>query len=207
MSRLARLNAHFGGRVLTSLVLMILSFQPYWYLNNHLLPRYDLSLPIDRALPFWPWTMVIYQSFFLMLLVAAWVCPAREYLRILAGVLLANLMCYAGFVLWTSHYPRPSCTTIESAFWREIFCAIFAKDAPGNTFPSIHVSVTLLVTLRMLRRAWPWFWLLWGALICLSTLTVKQHFVVDLLGGMVVALVLHTALFKEAPWRSKFQER
>lgn len=192
---LIRLNSHWLGRIATTLVTIALTFQAYWYLNNHLSPRVDLSTPLDRAIPFLPSTLLIYQSFFVMLLWAAWVCQAREFLRLMAAVLVANLVAYLGFIAFTAHYPRPDCSGIEPLWLRSAFVSMFAQDAPGNTFPSIHVAVTVLVALRLRSRRLGWAWLVWGGLVVLSTLTVKQHFVADALGGIVVALGTHALFF------------
>jgi membrane-associated phospholipid phosphatase len=194
---LARFNAHFLGRIATTLALIGLTFQAYWYLNNHLPPRFDFMTPVDRLVPFLPWTLLVYQSFFCMLVWAAWICDAREFLRLLAAVLLANLAAYAGFILLTSHYPRPDLRTIEPEFLREAFASMFAQDAPGNTFPSIHVAVTTLLALRLRQRRLGGLWLAWAGLVVLSTLTVKQHYLVDVIGGLALALGLHAWLFRQ----------
>jgi membrane-associated phospholipid phosphatase len=49
------------------------------------------------------------------------------------------------------------------------------------------VAVTWLLTLRMRRRRWGGLWLVWGGLVALSTLTVKQHFIADVVGGIALA--------------------
>jgi membrane-associated phospholipid phosphatase len=193
---LSKLNGHVVGRLLTTVVVISATFQIYWYLNNNLAPRFDLMTPLDRALPFWPWTLLVYQSFFVMLLWAAWVCGAEEFLKLSAAVLLSNLVAYVGFIAFTAHYPRPDVAAIEPAWLRDMFVAMFAQDAPGNTFPSIHVAVTALVGLRLRMRRHGWVWLLWGALVIVSTLTVKQHFIADVLGGIAVALGVDALVFR-----------
>ncbi len=177
-------------------MLLGLTFQSYWFLNDNLPPRVDLWLAVDGMIPFWPASMIVYQSFFIGLIAAAVVCGPEEFLTLLAAVLLANLVCYAGFVAFTAHYPRPDPALIESPFWSDFYADLFEQDAPGNTFPSIHVAVTLLVAMRMRLRWGGALWLVWGALVCVSTLTVKQHFVVDVLGGIVVALGVHALMFR-----------
>jgi membrane-associated phospholipid phosphatase len=196
---LARLNEHFLGRIATTFVLIGLTFQVYWYLNNHLAPRFDLMTPLDRLVPFVPWTLLVYQSFFVMLLWAAWICSASEFLRLLVAVLLANIAAYAGFILFPSHYPRPDWRTIQPELIRDAFASMYSQDAPGNTFPSIHVAVTTLVTLRLRQRPFGKLWLAWGALVVLSTLTVKQHYLVDVIGGVALAIGLHAWLFRRVP--------
>ncbi|MBM7114512.1 phosphatase PAP2 family protein [Archangium primigenium] len=196
MASLLRLNAHFGGRLLTTGVAIAGTFQPYFWLNDHLPPRFDFLTPLDTAIPFLPWTYALYSSFFALLLGAAWLLDGHEYLRMLGAVLLANAVCYLGFFLFTAHYPRPPLDSIPPGFWREQFRQMRASDNAGNTFPSIHVATTLLGALRLRHQRGGALWVLWAVLICLSTLTVKQHYVVDVLGGIGVAWGVHALLFR-----------
>jgi membrane-associated phospholipid phosphatase len=199
---LYRLNEHFAGRLLTTVVAIVTTFQSYFWINDTFPSRFDLLTPLDEAIPFLPWTYAVYTSFFALLLGAAWLLEAREYLRMLAAVLLANGVCYLGFMLFTAHYPRPPLESIPPGFWREQFRLMYGSDQAGNTFPSIHVATTMLGALRLRHRRGGALWMLWALLISLSTLTVKQHFIVDVLGGFAVAWAIHAVMFRrtsEAP--------
>ena len=198
MRWLQRLNAHFAGRLLTTGVFIALTFQSYFWINDHLPPRFDFLTPLDAAIPFLPWTYAVYTSFFALIIGAAWLLDGREYLRMLGAVLLANAVCYLGFILFTAHYPRPSLESIAPGFWREQFRRMYASDNAGNTFPSIHVAITMLAALRLWHRRGGAWWMLWASLISLSTLTVKQHYLVDVLGGFAVAWGVHALLFRTA---------
>lgn len=195
---LTRLNGHFLGRLLTTLVTIAVTFQPYFWINNHLPSRFDFLTPLDTAIPFLPWTYAIYSSFFALLLGAAWLLDAEEYLRMLWAVLLANAVCYLGFILFTAHYPRPSLDSIPPGLWHEQFQRMYASDHAGNTFPSIHVATTMLGALRLWHHRGGVLWMLWACLISLSTLTVKQHFIVDVVGGFLVAWGIHAVLFRRS---------
>ncbi|ATB27585.1 hypothetical protein MEBOL_001029 [Melittangium boletus DSM 14713] len=196
MAWLYRLNGHFAGRLLTTGVAIAATFQPYFWINDTLPPRFDFLTSLDTAIPFLPWTYALYSSFFALLLGAAWLLDGHEYLRMLGAVLLANAVCYLGFILFTAHYPRPPLDSIPPGFWREQFRRMHASDNAGNTFPSIHVATTMLGALRLRHHRGGALWMLWAVLISLSTLTVKQHFLVDVLGGLAVAWGVHAVWFR-----------
>jgi len=191
------LTQHRIGRLVSALAIIVVGLRCYGWLNRYLPPRFDFTTPLDTAIPFLPWTYHLYWSFFLLLLVAAWQLQPGEYARGLRAVLWIFALCFTGFILFTAHYPRPDVESIASPFWREEFRWMWHEDKPGNTFPSLHVAVTVLGTLRLWRRGRSGLWLVWATLICLSTLTVKQHFVVDVLGGAVVGLAVHAWVFRE----------
>jgi hypothetical protein len=181
------INEHTLGRVVSAVVIFGLTMVAYGWLNRNLSPRFDLLTPLDVLIPLWPWTISIYFSHYAMLIWAAAQAKASEYVRLLFAVLTVNFTCYIGFIALTAHYPRPAPEAIESTFWRAWFAWAFTQDGPGNTFPSLHVAVTWYLVLWRWDRADRWLWALWGVAILISTLTVKQHFVWDVLGGMAVA--------------------
>lgn len=197
MRWLSWLTQHPIGRLVSAVAIIFASIRCYGWLNRLLPPRFDFTTPLDTAIPFLPWTYHLYWSFFLLLLVAAWQLRPDEYARSLRAVLWVVLVCFSGFVLFTAHYPRPDVDTIVSPFWREEFRWMWGHDKPGNTFPSLHVAITVLGTRILWRRRRSLLWILWATIICLSTLTVKQHFIVDVLGGAMVGLAVHTRVFRE----------
>ncbi len=58
-------------------------------------------------------------------------------------------------------------------------------DKSSNCFPSMHVSVATLTAMHMMHNAPAWgYWpILFPALIAISALYTKQHFIVDLPAG------------------------
>jgi membrane-associated phospholipid phosphatase len=189
-----RFNRGFWGRLVTTGGVLGATLQSYFWLNHTLPPRFDLLTPLDTAIPFLPWTYAVYTSYFALMVGAAWRLGVEEFSRLLGALLLANLVCYLGFILFTAHYPRPALESIPSP-WHAGFQWMYASDGAGNTFPSLHVAVSLLGALRLRHHRGGALWLLWAGLISLSTLTVKQHFVVDVLGGAAVAWGAHAVFF------------
>jgi membrane-associated phospholipid phosphatase len=83
---------------------------------------------------------------------------------------------------------------------------LYASDTPTNVCPSIHVFATIsahiclaksphmknLHTRKYLKR----FSLFLTILICLSTMFLKQHSVIDVVAGIILAFVLYFIVFK-----------
>lgn len=191
----ALLDSNFATRVASTLVLVAGTLVVYQHLNAALTPRFDLWVPLDGLIPFLPWTWLVYASFYLLLPLAAWWARPGEYPKTLAAVLTANLVCWVCFVAFPAHYPRPSLAGVEPAWLHDAIALMWRDDLPGNTWPSIHVSTSLLVALRLraMRGGSGWLW--WAGAIALSTLTVKQHFVVDVAGGALLALGINAVFF------------
>lgn len=189
------LDQHFVTRVGTTLALVFGTLVVYQRLNAALTPRFDFFVPLDGAIPFLPWTWLVYASFYVMLPLAAWWAKPGEYPRTLAAVLTANVVCWLGFVLFPAHYPRPSLEGVEPLWLHDALASMWRDDLPGNTLPSIHVTTSLLVALRLHQMRGGPVWLTWAAAIAVSTLTVKQHFVADVVAGALLALAINAVFF------------
>jgi membrane-associated phospholipid phosphatase len=62
-------------------------------------------------------------------------------------------------------------------------------DPPANAAPSLHVSLTCLLLLALLRD-YPRQWLIWIGFVCLvwlSTLVTRQHHLIDVATGIMLA--------------------
>lgn len=171
-------------------VLLFVSTLPaFTYLNQHLEARYDFLLNVDQTLPLLPWTLVVYSSYFFLIPVAAVRVAPHRFARFCIGLLAAFTLCCVGFWLWPAHYPRPNASALTGPLGQALLW-VYSVDAPGNTLPSVHVALAWYCGGFVWRQTGNRKWLVWALLISVSTLTTKQHFVVDVLGGLLVAAVV-----------------
>jgi membrane-associated phospholipid phosphatase len=160
---------------------------------------------LDRAVPFLPWTVWIYGSMTAAFF-AAWVLvpSARLARRLLIGLLLSAAICWVFFALFPTTYPRElyplAAGGDESA--AELLRIRFLDD-PANCFPSMHVALASCIALTMLdyKLAWPGrvAVVLWALAISASTLTTKQHYVIDVPAGALVG----AAAYAVARWAAR----
>jgi membrane-associated phospholipid phosphatase len=80
---------------------------------------------------------------------------------------------------------------------------VFAKDFPGNCFPSSHVFFAtlgaLLVSRREPRRAVRVATWALAVAVCITTITSGQHYLIDIPGGAAAALFGYTVGRKLTP--------
>lgn len=151
----------------------------------HLLPL----LRIDRETPFLPWTFFIYTSDYTIFLFVIALHQNKESFHSMARMCFATLViCGTFFVLYPTTYPRPSYPVEASALERLLMDVVWTADSPRNCFPSMHVALTGVATwsLRNHSKKVFGFFLVWSLLIFASTLTTKQHYFVDIVGGVTV---------------------
>ncbi len=105
------------------------------------------------------------------------------------ALILIAVIGLAIFILWPTAVAResPGSDGVTGLLWRWLY----SVDTPANALPSLHVANTCLaaVRLRRLGGAWRIIAPIWAVLIVASTLTTKQHYAIDIAGGMVLAAV------------------
>ncbi len=173
---------------LTAIGLMVLYMIPYGIINHIPFDRYTLPLtPLELAIPFMPWTFVIYISVFIQGIVVI-SRLTKQHLRVIlpvAGGLIAFALLL--FVIFPLQYPRELYEVTNP-----LIKLFHITDKPGNCFPSLHVAITLLLAYcYQLVETTPWkrraLWI-WSVLICISVLTTKQHYAIDIIGGIMAVL-------------------
>ncbi|WGS52622.1 phosphatase PAP2 family protein [Paraburkholderia sp. D15] len=161
-------------------------------------PRYHFATFADDAIPFLPWSWCVYVLFFPFVVVAAAYASAEDFRLFKAAASLAFVAALVCFALFTETVPRPDPALIHNLFLRQRIGRLWGLDLPTNGFPSLHVALTCLGCWMLWRSRFKWIAACVGTLICLSTLTIKQHTLVDVTGGALLSLMCGVVVTK---WR------
>ena len=167
--------------------------------------HFDFALPVDSTIPLIPWTIVIYYGCFLH-----WglhyICVAklgnRNTRQFYAADFLIKSVSFLFFLCLPTVMHRPEVT--GTGFWNDAIRFLYWMDKPYNLFPSIHCSVSWLCWISVRKNTQVPKWYRYFALIaaisvCLSTLTTRQHVLVDIAGGLLVAEVCWALAAKSLP--------
>lgn len=148
---------------------------------------------LDHTIPFIPETVWIYGTVTWACLVAWLLVPnAIEARRLYLSIALSTVACTLVFIVFPTTFPRELYPIDPvSASARELLDLRSADDA-DNCFPSLHVALAWSIALSF-RRETHGTWLvsgalLWAALVSLTTLTTKQHYVADVPAGFAVGV-------------------
>lgn len=150
-----------------------------------------VRLPVsmmDWRIPFLSWTIWIYHTQFFFLLVSVWRLKQTAAIsRTLYAMAAASLISFAIFFVYPTTLPRAE--LIDDGLARQAFALLYSIDGPTNCLPSLHVALAWIAALGIgeQQRRWRGWALLWAALISMSTLTTKQHYLIDVLAGLCVA--------------------
>lgn len=186
--------------VLTSAALALSAL--IYLLANRVSLRAPSLLPLtslDMAVPFVPETVWVYVSHYLaiagaFLLSRTWPDARRfatAYLALGVGAALVHLC-------WPTTFPRGRYPLSGEGLTVATFRLLREVDLPTSCLPSMHVAGSVLAALSLWQshRRLAYVWLVWAAAIGASTLTAKQHYVIDIAAGAVSAGLAWFAFYR-----------
>jgi membrane-associated phospholipid phosphatase len=148
------------------------------------------SFEWERSLPLVAWLIVPYMSLDLFFVAAPFLCADRVELgalrrRMTAAILTAGAVFAVMPLQYAFDRPQPRDWSAP------IFYALHAFDRPYNMFPSLHIAILMILAGtydRHSRGSVRWFVRVWFGLIAASTVLTRQHHVVDVAGGLALAV-------------------
>ena len=170
----------------------------YLFSNHHFIFQAKLlkMSRIDQAIPFFVGTIWIYVSEAGFVLTAFLLnrCWVSLNIHLYSFMTLVVISCIF-FSLYPTVYPRELYAThsLNPGLSERVLFGLWDLDQATNCLPSLHVSVAFQIALGFLedRKEWfPWM-LIWSLLISISTLTIKQHYLMDVFAGLLLAAALH----------------
>jgi len=207
--KLPHFVTHDKKMIVSSLVSLLgmglyLFFNRFYFFQPQELP---LLWP-DKMIPLWADSVWIYISIYVMYGLTYFMMKDLLNLsKYLYASLFQVIISIGIFIMWPTTYPRhlyplPSELNMGTDF---IFSLIRNLDTPASCCPSLHVSTAFLTSFVFLeeqKEKFPYFFL-WAVIISFSTLSTKQHYFWDVLGGFVVAVLSYGVFYRYASYHEK----
>jgi len=152
--------------------------------------KYYWKLSIDDKIPFIPIFIIPYLGYFVFILITIVQLWNTEYLNsFFISYILVYLIAGLFWYLFPNGVRRPLIKRKDP--FSKITSFIYSIDEDSNGFPSAHIFGTLICSYFMFLIS-PNYWLLiliTCITICVSTLFTKQHYIIDLIGGIAVFIL------------------
>lgn len=168
--------------------------------------HYDFSTIVDSFIPFWSIFILVYILAYVQWIVG-YIVISREdketcYYYMIAEV-IAKLFCLFFFFIIPSTIVRPA--VLGNGILDTLTKFIYSMDEPVNLFPSIHCLESWMcfrgsMHLKSVSKTYKWGMFVFSILVFLSTVFVKQHVFVDIIGGI---LVVELGLYLAKKWNAK----
>ncbi len=189
----------------TVLASALVSLAPLYFVIGSLTrerPTYAPYIPLDHAFALQPEWMFVDGSLdvFAIILPLLVVRQQELFRRAMQAYLTAMIVSYAGFVFYPTVAPRPD-QVLGDGFSPWSLRLAYDLDPPHGCFPSLHVAYSWVSALTCYRvhRGLGITAGLWATLIGISTLYTKQHYVVDVIAGALVAFVAYLLFLRSYP--------
>jgi membrane-associated phospholipid phosphatase len=169
---------------------IMICFLLYPVLNQERQITYVLKLPIDTWIPFLPVFSIFYLLYgpFLLVTLVYFLFFSKNFNHAGFSFIFCLIMAFLFYIFFQTYIARPD--VVETDIFSKIVSFIYANDRPYNCFPSLHVSLSILSFLHWLR-SFPQVKVIMGIftlLIILSTVLIKQHYMPDVIGGIILSI-------------------
>jgi membrane-associated phospholipid phosphatase len=176
-----------------------------YYVLNHGPAVWNLRTPLDAALPVVPPFIIPYVSLEPLVyftLIVFLLFRTKVFQSAALAVITAMLVSYFFYFFFQTEVIRPVLAGTD--LFTRMIRDVYAGDNPFNDFPSLHTSVSTILAIHWLRfdRRAGILASIWAALIVASTVLIKQHYVADVISGLLLAFGVSWLLGRLLPKRN-----
>lgn len=153
--------------------------------------RFQVSFQFENSLPFTPWASIVYLSMTLLLGLSLFILRKPEEIIPLFCVLIVEII-IGGlfFVLLPMDTSFPAREAQGFSGW--LFDIANFVNMKRNYFPSLHVCFAFTAAFfysNKTNKAGALFFYVWALAISISTLLIHEHYLIDVIAGIVLAFV------------------
>ena len=165
------------------------------YLTIAYLPRYasfEAATFIDKALPLIPFFIIFYFLGYAFPFTSIFIIKRKKELYWLAiNYFLLMTVSFIIFILLPIEFKKE--WVLGTDPFSKMTSWMYSVDSDFNNFPSLHVTATVFAYLfiRDKSKKVSNYLLPFLILIIVSTLFVKQHLVIDIVGGLAMAFIFY----------------
>lgn len=151
----------------------------------------NIEISLDKVIPFKSIFIIPYIYWYIFIFVGLIYILYKnrvEYGRIFISIVIGMCCCYIIYYIFPTQINRPLID--NSNILNKLVNFIYNKDKPFNCFPSIHVLNTYFImryTRYIYNKKFFYYTQIVGVLIILSTVLIKQHFVLDIVGSIILS--------------------
>lgn len=155
-----------------------------------------ISVPFDNKIPFikeFIYIYIIWYPFLIVSFFIVWKNNRQKYIKLILTTVISLIIVYMFFILYPTKVDRPAVNTFNN-LTTFITYVTFKSDTPVNCFPSVHCLLCFILMFSTIKdNKLPLLFKIianvLSVLIILSTLLVKQHVILDVIGSLILAIL------------------
>lgn len=191
-------------RVLDLIWLLIIPLfgMVYPLLNNSSNGIHNLVTDLDKIIPFIKVFILPYMFWhpFIYMCMAYFCLKDRKiYYSTFISIVIGRIVAYTIFYKFQTYVPRP--ILHGNDLFTKLVLDLYNTDKPYNCFPSVHVIDSYLMIKGIINigdknKLVHVLINLTSVMIILSTQLIKQHVIMDVVGGIILAEIAFNGVFK-----------
>lgn len=177
-----------------------------WFkvLETTLTPQYTIHSALDYRIPFLKIFVVPYIIWFFYIafgIIYTGLHDRKDFYKLLISLGIGMSIAYSIYMIFPNGLSLRPAITGNDVF-SILVKIIYATDTPTNVCPSVHVINSMAINIALInskdfasKKYLKAASTILNILICLSTVFIKQHSVIDVLSGLIVASVLYICIY------------
>ena len=167
--------------------------------EKYITPTYNIYSSLDELIPFCEFFVIPYFLWYgLLAFVSLYglffdVVTFKKFYKFLC---VSSALGFALFIIFPNHHNLRPDAFVRDNIFVDAMKNIYAIDTNTNVCPSIHVVFTMGILFSLWNSKhfssalWRVVLIIIAVLICMSTVFLKQHSVIDIFVGIVVSFIV-----------------
>ena len=181
--------------IIFQIILLCVQTGLYFGIQKFEGPAHDVSCKLDKRIPYWPYSVFIYVLWFPLIAIFPLCVYWHDqiiywvYISAISTDILISIIVY---VIYPSSFERPD---PPNGLIGIVMNIVYKCDYKGkNCMPSMHCSMCFII-IFVSYMCWEYNILLYSGfitlsiLIVLSTVLTKQHVIIDVITGLLAAIL------------------
>lgn len=180
--------------------------------EKYIVPVYEVYCPLDDLIPFCEFFVIAYFSWYAMLAFVSLyelLFDIDAFKKFYKFLCVTSACAFLFFILFPNMQNLRPTEFVRHNIFVDAMKGIYAIDTNTNVCPSFHVtfSIGMLFSLWNSKHfssiVWRIVFLIITILICLSTVFLKQHSVIDVVAGIVLCFAVFPFIFIRSEGKNK----
>ncbi len=186
-------------------IILVIIFQALLYMIVKFLQGEPtvLSSNLDNKIPFNVLFIIPYVLWYGILIIIPYYFYKKDknlFIKYMISYLLFSIIADIIFIIFPTTVIRPE--ILGNSILYDLTRVVYAIDTPAiNCFPSLHCTscfmwILYVLNTKAIKPLNKFYIIILSILIILSTLFIKQHVIVDVIGGLLLAIVTYEIVTK-----------
>lgn len=187
-----------------------------YFLTENLIPAErctPVHMWLDDVIPFCEWFLIPYVLWYGLIVISLGyflLYRIESFCKLQSFIIITQVLAMTAYILFPTRQDlRPEVLPREN-FLTWCISLLYRFDTNTGVCPSLHVAYSLGIASVWLKEKdaqkwWKAFVVVLVALICLSTMFIKQHSAVDFFAALPVCLLAEILLYGKDYWLPKLR--